>query len=70
MKAKIVADGSFRFWQAKKKATAVEPIDVKYAAQLAKANPDEKRKLQERITAEKIIRERTLAHEPSAGTLW
>ncbi len=70
MKAQIVADGSFRFLQAKKKAAAAEAVEVKYAEQLAKANPDEKRKLQERIAAEKTVRERTLAHKPSAGTLW
>lgn len=70
MKTQFVADGSFRFLRAREKTAVAGPVEAKYAAQLAKANPDEKRKIQERIAAEKTVREKTLAHEPSAATLW
>lgn len=68
-KSQIVADGPFRFQRAKAKA-AEESVEMKYAAQLAQAAPEEKQKILARITAEKAVQEKTLAHKPSAQSLW
>jgi hypothetical protein len=69
MKNKFVADGQFRFLRGRKAATS-ESIEKKYAAELATAGPDEKRKIRERMVEEFLRREKTLNHKPSAGTLW
>jgi hypothetical protein len=69
MKNKVVEDGYFRFLQGRKAATS-ESIEKKYAARLANAGPDEKRKIRERMVEEFLQREKTRNHKPSAGTLW
>jgi hypothetical protein len=51
-------------------AATSESIEKKYAAQLASAGPDEKRKIRERMVEEFMQREKTANHKPSAGTLW
>ncbi|MBW8863656.1 MAG: hypothetical protein JF609_01810 [Verrucomicrobia bacterium] len=70
MKNQIAADGLGRFLEAKQKARTSGSIYEKYAAELASASPEEKKKLQERIQREISVWERTLNHKPSAGTLW
>ena len=70
MKNGIVDDGLGRFLKAKQKTKTSGDIHEKYAAELASASPDEKKKLQERIQREISVQERTLNHKPSAGTLW
>jgi len=70
MNSKIVADGPGRFFRAKQKAGSYGSIYEKYAPALAKASPDEKLKIQERMRQEISVLERTLNHQPSAGTLW
>jgi hypothetical protein len=69
MKNKFVADGYRRFLQGKK-ALIAESIERKHAAELASAGPDKKAKIQERLAAELVRREKALNHQPSAATLW
>ena len=69
MKNKFVADGAQRLWLGKK-ALASEPIEEKYAVELANAGPDEKGKIRERMAKESLQREKALNHKPSAATLW
>lgn len=65
----IVADGPSRFLRGKK-ALQSDSIEKKYAAELALAGPDEKRKIRERMAAESQRREKMLNHQPSPKTLW
>jgi hypothetical protein len=69
MKNKFVADGSRRLWLGKKALTS-EPVEQKYAAELAKADPDEKEEIRKRMAEEHLWREKALNHKPSSGTLW
>ena len=69
MKNKFVADGSQRLWLGKK-ALASESVENKYAVELAKAGPDEKEKIRERMAEENLWRQKALNHKPSAATLW
>jgi hypothetical protein len=65
----IVADGGFRFMRAQKAPTS-EVIEQKYAAELAKADPIQKRQIRERMAEEFLRLEKIKAHKPSPGTLW
>ena len=65
----IVADGGFRHWFGQR-ALSSEFIEKKYAAELAKAGPDEKKKIYERMAEEALRRHKMLNHQPSAATLW
>ena len=47
MKNYFVADGHFRLLRGRN-AMSAEPIEKKYAAEMAKVGPDEKRKIRER----------------------
>jgi hypothetical protein len=69
MKNEFVADGLSRFLRGKKNLQS-ESIEQKYAAELALAGPDEKRKIHERMAAESLRREKVLNHQPSPKTLW
>ena len=69
MKNKIVEDGPSRFFRAKKNAGSFESIYEKYAPGLAKASPDEKKKIQEQMRQEISLLERAQNHQPSARTL-
>jgi hypothetical protein len=51
MENKFVADGHRRFMQAQK-AASVDSIEKKYAAELAKADPDQKHQIRERMVRE------------------
>ena len=65
----IVADGGVRHWLGQR-AVRSESIEKKYAAELAKAGPDEKKKIYERMAEETLCRHKALNHKPSAKTLW
>jgi hypothetical protein len=69
MKNKFVADGPFRFLRGKRLA-APGAIAKKYAAEAATASPAEKTRIQERMAAEILRREKTAGHQPSPATLW
>ncbi len=69
MNNKIVADGPRRLWLGQK-ALASESVEEKYAAELAKANPDEKEKIRKRMAEESARREKVQNHKPSSSTLW
>ena len=69
MKNKFVVGGSQRLWLGKK-ALASESVEKKYAVDLAKADPDEKEKIRERMAKENQWRTKVLDHKPSAATLW
>ena len=69
MKNDFVADGHFRFLRGGN-AVPAESLEKKYAAELAKARPDEKRKIRERMAEEFLRREKMRNHKPSAGSLW
>ena len=69
MKNKFVEDGSRRLWLGKK-ALASEPIEKKFAAELANAAPGEKEVIRKRMAEEISRRAKALNHKPSAGTLW
>ena len=70
MQNRFVADGRRRFLQAKETPASPGSIEKKYAAELANAGPDEKRRIHERMAEELMRREKALNHKPSAGTLW
>jgi hypothetical protein len=65
----IVAFGSLRLWEGQK-TLASESIETKYAEQLAKASPEEKREIHARMMEESARREKMLSHKPSAKALW
>jgi hypothetical protein len=69
MKNTFVADGYLRFMRAKKAASS-ESIEKKYAAELAKANPQQKLQIRERMVEEYLRRGKIEGHKPSPGTLW
>ena len=69
MKNKFVADGYRRFLQGRRPMTS-ESIEIKYAAELAKATPGEKGKIRERMAKESLQHEKALNHKQSAATLW
>jgi hypothetical protein len=52
------------------KALASESLEAKYAAQLAKATPEEKAEIYQRMAAESERREKMINHKPSAKALW
>jgi hypothetical protein len=59
MKNKFVADGRQRFLRGKKTIQS-ESVGEKYAAELAKAVPEEKRKIRARVAEEFLRREKML----------
>jgi hypothetical protein len=65
----VVADGAWRL-QRGQKATSSESIENKYAAELAKAGPAEKREIYQRMSDEIEKRRKMADHKPSAKTLW
>jgi hypothetical protein len=69
MKNKIVADG---YWRLRRGQTAVlaKSIEDKYAAELARAQPDEKPEIHQRMSEESMRRKKMADHNPSAGALW
>jgi hypothetical protein len=67
-KNKFVADGSRRFLRGKKAALS-ESLGIKYAAELAKADPCQKLQIRERMARE-FLSQKNLKHKPSPGTLW
>jgi hypothetical protein len=69
MKNHIVADGRFRFLQARKNVTS-ESIEKKHAVALAKADPARKLQIRRQMAEEFLRHEKTTAHRPSPGTLW
>ena len=69
MKNKFVADGYRRLMRAKKVASS-EAIEKKYAAELARADPQQKRQIRERMVEEYLRRGKIEGHKPSPGTLW
>ena len=69
MKNKFVADGFHRFMRGKKAALS-ESVEKKYATELAKADPQQKRQIRERIVEEYLRRGKIEGHKPSPGTLW
>jgi hypothetical protein len=69
MKNKFVADGPFRFLRGKKAALS-ESIEKKYAAELAKADPQQKHQIHERMAEENLQRQKIEGRKPSPGTLW
>jgi hypothetical protein len=68
MKNKIVSDGLQRFLRERK--TSAAAVEKEYAIKIAKAKPDEKRKLQEQMAKEYRKVWMRQNHVPSAGTLW
>ena len=68
MKNAFVADGLRRFLRAQRTMTT-EAIEKKYARQLAKAGPEQKRKIHEQMARE-LRAQKSPAHRPSPGTLW
>jgi len=69
MKNRFVADGYSRFMRGKKAAWS-ESIEKRYAAELAKADPQRRRQIRERMVEEHLRREKLEGHKPSAATLW
>jgi hypothetical protein len=69
MKNKIAADGAWRLRRGQK-TIASESIEEKYAAELAKAGPGEKRKIHQRMSEEIERRRKMVDHKPSAAALW
>ena len=69
MKNKFGADGFHRFMRGKEAALS-ESIEKKYAAELAKADPQQKRQIRERMEEEYLQRKKIEDHKPSAATLW
>jgi hypothetical protein len=69
MKNEFVADGFHRFMRGKEAALS-ESIEKKYAAELARADPQQKRQIRERMVEEYLRREKIEGHKPSPGTLW
>jgi len=69
MNNNIVDDGFWRLLKGQK-ALASESIEEKYSAQLAKASPEEKSELYQRMAEESEQREKMLNHKPSAKALW
>ena len=53
-----------------KKAASSEAIEKKYAAELANADPQQKRQIRERMVEEYLRRGKIEGHKPSAATLW
>lgn len=68
-KNEIVAEGGFRHWLGQR-ALKSKSIEEKYAGELAKAGPDEKKEIYERMAEETHRHNKMLNHKPSAGTLW
>lgn len=68
-KNEIVADGGFRHWLGQR-AVKAKSLEEKYADELAKAGPDEKKEIYERMAEETRRCDKMLNHKPSAGTLW
>ena len=69
LKPQIVADGGLRLWRGQK-AIASESIEKKYALELAKAGPDEKKEIHRRMLAEIEQRRKIAEHKPSSAALW
>jgi hypothetical protein len=69
MKNKFVADGFHRFLRGKR-AAGSESIEKKYAAELAKADPQQRLQIRERMVGECLRRGKIEGHKPSPGTLW
>jgi hypothetical protein len=69
MKNQIAKGGLGRLWKGQK-ALKSESIEEKYAEQLAKASPEEKREIHARAMEESARREKMLNHKPSAKALW
>jgi len=65
----IAADGEWRLWLGQKAMTS-ESIEKKYAKQLAKASPAEKKEIYQRMSDEIEKRRKMADHQPSAKTLW
>lgn len=69
MKNHIAVGGLGRLLEGQR-ALQSESIEKKYAAELAKAGPDEKKEIYEHMAEEALGRHKMLNHQPSAGTLW
>lgn len=65
-----IAEGGLRRLLHGQRALKSESIEKKYAAALAKAGPDEKREIYQRMAEEALRRNKMLNHKPSTGTLW
>ena len=68
-KNRIVADGQSRLWRGQKAVTS-ESIEKKYAAELKKAGPGEKREIYQRMVNEMEQTRKMVEHKPSAAALW
>jgi hypothetical protein len=69
MNSKIVHGGFWRLRRGKQELSS-ESVEKKHAAELAKAAPDQKRAIYERILEESQRREKMANHKPSPETLW
>ena len=69
MPSQIAAGGAFRHYLGQR-ALESQSIEEKYADELAKATPEEKKRIYERMADEAMRRAKKLSHKPSAGTLW
>ncbi len=69
MKNEFVADG-FQWFMRGKKAAGWESVEKEYAAELARADPQQKRQIRERMVEEYLRRGKIEGHKPSPGTLW
>ncbi len=69
VKNHIAADGAWRLLRGQKAASS-ESIEKKYAAELAKAGPAEKKEIYQRMSDEIEKRRKMMDHKPSAKTLW
>jgi len=65
----IVEDGPWRLRRGRREGYP-DVLQKKYEAELARANPDEKRKIYDRMQEELQRRAKMSGHNPSAGTLW
>jgi hypothetical protein len=69
MKSRIADGGGYRHYLGQR-ALESQSIEEKYADELAKAGPEEKKRIYERMADEAMRRAKMLNHKPSAGTLW
>jgi hypothetical protein len=65
-----IAEGGLWRLRDGQKTLESESIEGKYADQLAKATPEEKAEIYQRMAAESERREKMINHKPSAKALW